>query len=226
MSARNENLTALVGRALNSNVSKNQHRWKKSLNGEMCRVLNDAAKRLEWAWGVDIKEGSKSYPVNTHYAFYEIREWIEECQQPSRPEVEHKSLKSLLKVGPPKRFSELVHDGLIKTVYEDRNAGSYSDALRCAASGDRSAGRAFRKILNAIKVAYFMDRYGPDAAPIPRVHFLHRNLLEIADLLKLADLTHEGIVEFLDDLCPCRKRHTPDAIRKLRKRAVRHSPKP
>ena len=167
-----------------------------------------------------MKDGPKSYPINTHYAFSEIREWIEECQQPNRPEIEHKSLKSLVK-GPPKCFSELVDDGLIKTVYEDRNAGSYSDALRCAASGDRSAGRMFRQVLNAIKVAYFINRYGPDAAPIPRVHFLHRNLLEITDLLNLSDLTHGGTVEFLDDLCPCHKRHTPDAIRKLRKRAVR-----
>ena len=209
---------------MNSGVGKNQHRWKKSLNSDICRVLDNAAKRLKWAWGVDMKDGSKSYPVNTDYAFYEIKEWIDECQQPSQPEVEHKSLKSLLKLGPPKCFSELVDDAIIKTVYEDRNAGSYGDALKCAASGDRSAGRAFRKILNAVKVAYVINHYGADTVPIPRVHFLHRNLLEIADLLHLGDLTHEGVVEFLDDLCPCRKRHTPEAIRKLRKRVVHRGP--
>jgi hypothetical protein len=219
-------LTVLLGRALNPTVGKNQHRWKKSLDKDICRVLDDAAKRLEWAWGVDMKAGSKSYPENTDYAFCEIKEWIKECRYPSQPEVERKSLKSLLKLGPPKSLSDLVDDAIIKTVYEDQNAGSYGDALRCAASGDRSSGRTFRKILNAVKVAYVINHYGTYAAPIPRVHFLHRNLLEIVDVLDLGDLTHEGIVEFLDDLCPCRKRHTQDAIRKLRKRVVRREPGP
>jgi hypothetical protein len=221
-----QDLTAFVGRALNSNVGKNQHRWKKSLNGDICRVLDDAAKRLEWAWGVDTEGGSKSYPVNTHYAFYEIKAWIEECQHPSRPEVEHKGLKSLLKLGPPKSFSELVDDAIIEIAYEDQNAGSYRDALRCAASGDRSAGRTFQKILNAVKVAYVMNHYGEYAAPKPRVHFLHRNLLELAHVLHVSDLTPEGMVEFLDDLCPCRERHTTGAIRKLRKRVVHRRPGP
>ncbi|SPE32803.1 hypothetical protein SBA2_700004 [Acidobacteriia bacterium SbA2] len=215
-------LTVLVGRALNPTVGKNQHRWKNSLDDDMCRVLEDAAGRLEWTWEVD-KKDPKSYPVNTINAFYEIRGWMEDCKRGERPEVEHKGLR-LHKSRPPKRFSELVDDSFIKIVYEDQNAGSYSDALRCAASGDRSAGRTFRKILNAVKGAYFIVHYGEHAAPKPRVHFLHRNLLEIADELQLSDLTPEGMAEFLNDLCPCGKNHKPDAIRKLRRRTVHHRP--
>jgi len=205
-------------------VSKNQHRWKESLNADICGVLDDAAARLEWAWEVDMKY-PRSYPVNTDYAFYEIKEWIEECQRGSQPETERKPL-ILRRSRPPKNFSELVDDGIIRAVFEDQNVGSYNDALKCAASGDKSAHRTFRKILKAVEPAYLISHFGEEHAPRPRVHFLHRNLLEIADLLHLSDLTHEGIVEFLDDHCPCRKRHTPDAIRKLRKRVVRRRPKP
>jgi hypothetical protein len=216
-------LTALVDRALNPNVGKNQHRWQKSLDADICGVLENAAARLEWAWNLDLKS-PKSYPWNTYYSFHEINEWIEECQRKGQPEVERKGLR-LRRSRPPRRFSELVDEGVIKAVYEDQNAGSYNDALKCAASADKSAHRTFRKILNAVEPAYLISHFGDDFAPKPRVHFLHRNLLELAESLLLSDLRHEGIVEFLDDLCPCRKRHTADAIRKLRKRAVGRRPK-
>jgi hypothetical protein len=45
------------------------------------------------------------------------------------------------------------------------------------------------------------------------------------ELVKLADLnalTHPGIVEFLDDLCPCGENHTQEAVRKLRTRKPKH----
>lgn len=165
----------------------------------------------------------KSFPVNTNYAFGEIKEWIDECRRGGKPEIERKGLR-LRRSRPPKRFSELVDDGVIRAVFENQNVGSYSDALKLAASGDKSAHFTFWKILKAIEPAYLISHFGDDAAPKPKVNFLHRNLLDLADLLRLSDLTHEGIVEFLDDLCPCRKRHTADAIRKLRKRASRCGP--
>ena len=213
-----------MGKALNPPVAKNQHRWKRTLNGNMCSVLEEAAARLAWAWQVDLKH-PRSFPVNTNYAFYVINEWIEECQRGGQPEVERKS-PILRRSRPPRSFSELVDDGIIRTVFEDQNVGSYTDALKLAASGDKAAHSTFRKILNAVEPAYLVSHFGDNAAPKPRVHFLHRNLLQIVDVLDLRDLIHEGIVEFLDDLCPCRKTHTADAIRKLRKRVARRSPKP
>jgi hypothetical protein len=54
-----------------------------------------------------------------------------------------------------------------------------------------------------------------------RVHFLPRELLDIVKLLKLNDLTSEGLVDFFDDLCPCGKKHHAEAIRKLGKRIAK-----
>jgi hypothetical protein len=216
-------LTAPVDRALNPNVDKNQHRWKGSLGDDICSVLDDAAARLAWAWKVDMKY-PRSFPMNTSYAFSEIDEWIKECQRRGEPKVERKGLPNS-RFRPPKRFSELVDDRVIRAVFEDQNVGSYSDALKLAASGDKAAHFTFMKILKAVAPAYRICHFGDDAAPKPRVHFLHRSLLKLATSLDLSDLTHDGIVEFLDDLCPCGKRHTADAIRKLRKRAADRRPK-
>src|SRR5262249_18729108 len=106
----------------------------------------------------------------------------------------------------------------IRAVYEQQNDGTYQEALKLAAFVDGKASSAWRKILHAVDAAYLIDRYGDQAAPKPRVQFLHRELLKIAALADLNDLSHQGIVEFLDDLCPCGERHTAEAIRKLRKR--------
>jgi hypothetical protein len=75
-----------------------------------------------------------------------------------------------------------------------------------------------RKITRALDLAYLIIYQGIEQAPKPRVHFLHRSLLDIADSAHLRDLTPEGIVEFFDDVCPCGVKHRQDAIRKLRKR--------
>lgn len=203
-------------------MGKNQHRWKESLDADILGVLEDAAARLESAWKKDMKY-PKSFPVNTNYAFGEIKEWIDECRRKGEPEIERRRL-GIPRWRSPKRFSDLVGDGVIRAVFEDQNVGSYSDALKLAASGDKSAHRTFWKILKAIEPAYLISHFGDDAAPKPKVNFLHRNLLDLANFLRLSDLTHAGIMEFLDDLCPCRKRHTADAIRKLRKRAARRGP--
>ena len=104
---------------------------------------------------------------------------------------------------------------MIEVIYESQNTDTYVGALKQASQGNRSK---FRKILRAAGKAYIMHQVGEHAGPPPKVHFLHRGLLEIAKLAGLAYLKDEGILEFLDDLCPCGKSHRPDAIRKLRKR--------
>ena len=75
-----------------------------------------------------------------------------------------------------------------------------------------------RKILKAVEKAFEIDTIGFERLPKPRIHFLHRRLLELASWIGISDLTHSGILEFLDDLCPCGKQHTPESIRKLRTR--------
>ena len=195
-------------------VSRNQHRWRRSLDDENRRLLDEAANRLAWAWETDM-EDPKSYPMNTDYAFSEIKRQIKDRQLPDRIANRTRVFDLPAPPPPPKCFAELVHEGTIRAVYENQNAGSYNDALKRAAKEDHAT---FRKILNAIGQAYLIDHAGPEVAPKPRNHFLHRNLLEIANSLDLSDLKHVGILEFFDDLCPCGKAHQPDAIRKLRKR--------
>jgi hypothetical protein len=198
-------------------MSKDRHRWKEWLGKDIRGVLEDAEERLEQAWQLDLTYPN-SYPLNTKHAFQEVKERILECQPQGRSQVSSKALKlGLLRTPPPKHFSDLVADGTIRAVYEEQNTGSYIDALRRARSGEKTATRAFRKILNAVEAAYYVEHFGDDAAPKPRVHFLHRNLLEIADSLD-PNWRHEAIVDFLDYLCPCHKKHGLDAIRKLRQR--------
>jgi hypothetical protein len=217
MSAMRKGLTAAGRAALNARVSRNQHRWRESLDENLCGVFNDAAARLEWAWKVDIRH-PKTYPLNTSYAFGEIKEWIREAQQGGLRRERKRA--RLPRPRPPRRFSDLVDDQTVRAVYEDQNADSYFEALKRAASADKSAHLTFHKILNAVESAYVINHFGDELAPRPRVHFLHRNLLELAGVVRLDDLTHKGIVEFLDDLCPCGQRHQLDATRKLRKRVI------
>ena len=192
-------------------VGKNQHRWKKSVDDRIRGVLEEAAKGLEWAWKLD-KKHARSYPINTWYLFVQIEERLED-----KPVV-RTGIKLPRPSPPPQSLSELVDDKTIGGIYEEQNEGSYKDALKQAAAGYGEGTSAWRKILRAVDGAYANNFYGIEHAPKPKVHFLHRNLLEIASLAQLSDLTHEGIAEFLDDLCPCGKTHKPDAIRKLRVR--------
>jgi hypothetical protein len=200
-------------------VSKNQHRWKRSLDDKNRRLLEEAADTLAWAWKTDMKD-PKSHPMNTELALSGIRKQIKDRQLPSRNANPAMVFELPAPPPPPKCFSELVNEGTIRAVYENQNAGSYKDALKRAAKEDDAT---FRKILNAIGQAYHIDRAGPEVAPKPRNHFLHRNLLELAALVGLDDLNHQGVVEFLDDLCPCAIRHQTDAIRKLRQRLAAKS---
>lgn len=194
-------------------MGKDQHRWKLSVSDHARRVLEESAQRLKWAWETD-KKYPKSYPSNTDCEFAEINRQLTKGSG-----GKSRTLQDTGQVPPspslPKRLSELVHEKTIKTVYEQQNDGSYQGALKSAASGDEAA---WRKILRAVSAAYLVDRLSPELAPKPQIHFLHRELLDIANLTGLSEITHQGIVEFLDDLCPCGKRHQPEAIRKLRKR--------
>jgi hypothetical protein len=200
-------------------VGKDQHRWQKSIDDRALGVLKRAKERLEWAWKTDIRTPS-SYPSNTGYAFHEIkgdlRARISEGEQIQRQLVEIPPPPP-----PPKRLSELVREQTIRAVYEQQNEGNYQEALRQAACGNPKGDLIWRKIWRAIDAAYAIDRYGEELAPKPRVQFLHRNMLEIADLAGLGDLHHEGTVEFLNDTCPCGRKHKSDAVRKLRRRWAR-----
>jgi hypothetical protein len=197
-------------------VSENQgHRWKDWVENDAIRqILEDAAESIAWAWGVD-QEYPKSYPVNTGQLLYEIKTRIEESLKSRKLLPIRKGSKRPLRLQPPESFSELIADRAIQLVYEDQNSGMYKDALVRASRGDRST---FRKIVRAIEKVYVMDQLGPDALPRPRTQFLHRNILQIAKVSGLSDQKDEGMLEFLDDLCPCGTKHQLDAIRKLRER--------
>jgi len=194
-------------------VSKNRHRWKVWIDDHrISEVLEDAAERLSWAWNVD-KERPEKFPVNTWYQFVQIEEQLEN-KTPVR-----KGIKVPPPPPPPKKLSDLVDDSVIKAAYEDQNDGRYEDALIEARGGFEAGYRAMRKVTRALDLAYLVIYQGIEQAPKPRVHFLHRSLLQIAESRHLRDLTQQGIVEFFDDVCPCGVKHSPDAIRKLRKRA-------
>ena len=131
-------------------------------------------------------------------------------------------VSSLGKVPPlprtPQRLSDLIQESTIKAAYEDHNETSYEDALKRAAAGLDEGYLAWRKIMRALDVAYTIRQDGLDFAPMPRVQFLHRRLLEIVYSEHLTGMVQEGIVEFFNDVCPCGGDHKEDALRKLAKR--------
>jgi hypothetical protein len=189
-----------------------QHRWKNNLDDRLLAVFEEAAERVKWAWDID-RKSPKSYPVNTEYAFSEIQQQLRKADSASRVSAQRRTAIKL--PPPPRKFSELVEEKDIKAIYEDQNVGSYQEALREA--GSYRNFRAWKKILRAVDAAYLVP-LGTELAPKPRVHFLHRELLRIADSEPLAGLTVPGLVGFLDDLCPCGKKHKLDAVRKLQGR--------
>lgn len=193
-------------------MSKNQHRWKTWIEDDRVRgVLEKAAKGLEWAWKIDKKDPSK-FPVNTWWLFVQIEDELK-----NKPRA-HGNITLPPPHGPPEKLSDLLGERTIKSAYEDHNEGSYEDALKLAAMGYDEGYSAWRKIRRALDVAYLIRHYSIDAAPMPRVHFLHRQLFDIADSEHLRDLNLDGIAEFFDDVCPCGKNHKADTLRKLRKR--------
>ncbi len=102
--------------------------------------------------------------MNTARVFHELRD-----------RLRGKDVRKPITVGPKprhRRLSDLVDDKSIRAVYEDRNDGTYQEALRLVLDV-KVGGRYWRKILRAIDHAF---QYG-DYPPPPRVQFLHRNLL-------------------------------------------------
>lgn len=181
-------------------------------------MLEKAALRLKRAWNTD-QQNPKSYPMNTSWILGQIKEALEDKHRVPTG-------GKLLRVPrTPKNLSDLVEDELISVVYEDHNQGTYEDALSHAAHGFRGSQKWWRKILRAVETAYFIEYFGAEFAPMPKVHFLHRNLLKLLESEPLRGLTREGILEFLDDMCPCGKKHTLEAIRKLEERRTKHKRK-
>jgi hypothetical protein len=179
-------------------------------------VLEAAARGLAWAWKID-RESPKKFPVNTWYLFIQIDEQLRNAP------VVRTGIKIPPPPPPPKKLSDLLEERTIRAVYQDQHGGKYEDALKQAAKGEDEGYLAWRKIVRALDLAYVIKYHGLDFAPMPHVHFLHRELLKLADSEHLCDLSLEGIVEFFDDVCPCGKKHQPDAVRKLRKRAMSKS---
>ena len=205
------------GAVLNARVQKNQHRWLLSVRDrdpdtKIVKALKAFKEDLKRAWMVD-KEDPESFPINTGEAFFEIRKQL--VKQPLDASRLHLDLMPPLP-SPPEQFLDLVDESEIETVFEQQNEESYKNALKLAMSGGRRGELIWRKILLAVDHAHFIKLHGPQVIPKPRIQFLHRELLKMTEPLGINDLTHEGIAEFLDDMCPCGIKHKSGTIRKLR----------
>ena len=193
------------------NVGKNRHRWKAWVDDHVRHVLERAAEHLKWSWREDNKS-PRAFPLQTWWVFVQVKEEL--AGGPAR-----RTGIKLRRHQPPKKLSDLLREGTVKVAYEDHNQGTYEDALKQADLGYDEGYSAWRKIKRALDVAYIILYYGAEFAPRPRVNFLHRELLGIADSDEgLRDQDLAGLAEFLDDICPCGRKHQPDAIRKLRGR--------
>jgi hypothetical protein len=196
-------------------VSTHQHRWKEWIEDpRVYDLLESLAGELKRSWKLD-KKYPQRFPVNTWWLFVQIEDKLK-----NKPVLIAKS-RMPPPPGPPEKLSDLIAERTIKAAYEDHNDGSYEDALKLAATGYKEGHSAWRKIKRALDVAYVILNHGIDFAPMPRVQFLHRRMLEIVESKHLRDQTLGGVVEFFDDTCPCGHKHQADAIRKLKKRAGR-----
>jgi hypothetical protein len=193
----------------------NEHRWKKSLDVRIVGVLEEAAEQLRISWKFD-GEYPNSYPLNTDHVLSETM-----ARLTNEARVAH-SLNVLRKSRVPvKSLYDLIDESTVRRLYEQQHSGGYSQALRQASEGYGSGLAAWKRIVACLVPGYLLAFEGTDGIPKPRVHFLHRSLLEIAKSLELNHLTKEGMGEFLDDVCPCGKKHNAEAIRKLRKRVTK-----
>ena len=193
-------------------MTKNRHRWKRWIDDDGVRdLLGGISEALKRSWKLD-KKHPRSFPLNTWWLFVQLEDQVE-----NKP-VQRTSVKRSAPPQPPQKLADLLYEDTIRSAYEDQNGGGYEDALKQAAKGYDEGYAAWRKILRALNASYMIRYYGIDFAPKPRVHFLHRRLLEIVDSKHLRGLNLEGIMEFFDDVCPCGNKHQADALRKLRKR--------
>jgi hypothetical protein len=198
-------------------VSKKGHRWKEWVEDErVLKVLGDAAVVLKCAWERDQKN-RKKFPVDTWANFYDLSDALDLRTR----KQSGKRIRLVRERPAPQRLSELLDEALIKTVYEEHNAKSYEHGLNEARQDYGKGKKAWKKVHNAIAIAYTIMYEGLEYAPRPRNDFLHSNLLALANLAGLGDLNNAGLAEFFDDTCPCRKKHTSEAIRKIRERAAK-----
>lgn len=175
--------------------------------------MEDAAEALKQAWEWD-NEHPKTYPVNTDHALWETRLQL-------KGRARKRKTTKLPAYRRPKCLRDFVDEGAVRRIYEQQHSGSYQDALQQAADGFGAGFVAWQKIVDCLPAAYLLSFGGEEMLPKPKVHLLHRELLEIARSLEIDDLVKEGLAEFFDDLCPCGKKHTAEAIRKLGKRVTK-----
>jgi hypothetical protein len=180
-------------------------------------ILDNGARSLARAWTNDRKY-PHSYPINTSHVFAQLEQQIRLRSVPNTARG--------IRLPPPqipRALAELVTEKTIKAVYENQNVGSYKEALKQAAAAIEESASAWRKILRAIDAAYAIDRFGHEVAPAPRLHFLHRRLLRLAESEMLGGgyWRQNALQNFFNHMCPCGKAHKSDALRKLGQRLAR-----
>lgn len=187
-----------------------------SLSESQIELLKDTAKQLRIAWKRDTETPDR-YPWDTDYVFCRATE-----------DLQGKSPRVISEFPPPRKprcLYDLVAERSIKASYEDHNRGSYEQALKLASKGEgKNSWAAFQKILRAMERVYLASYFALELLPAPKVHFLHRRLLELAKVVRMEDpkyLRDKWLVDFLDDLCPCGKAHSKEAVRKLKERLPR-----
>lgn len=183
-----------------------------SLGEQRVATVVNFAKDLRLAWKNDSRY-PRSYPEATDWWFTEI---AQQLNDKGASRVRTGKLPDIFQTPAAQHVGDLFDEQSIKAVYEDMNSDHYDDALKLADSGKPGATKAIHKLLKAAQVSDLIER--GFAHPHPRVHFLHRRLLDFAAMLGLDDLTNKGLEEFFGDLCPCGRKHNAEALRKLRKR--------
>jgi len=157
------------------NKRADQHRWRNSVSDQIQRHLENAAKELKESWSIDGGD-PRSYPFMSEIVLNELRDRIRyqprSTKLPSVPEPQPQP--------EPEKLMDLIEEKIVRAVYEDQNSGNYKDALRKASAGGKRGLAAWRKILRSIDRAYEIGIHGAGVAPMPRIHFLHRELLDIA----------------------------------------------
>jgi hypothetical protein len=189
------------------------HRWKNSLTPEHVAILEEAAGALKQAWEWD-NESPESYPLNMDHALWETKLQLK-GQRRKRKTTKMPAYRR------PKCLHDFIDESVVRMLYEQQHSESYQDALERAADGFGAGFAAWRKIVNCLPATYLLAMGGEWNLPKPKVHFLHRELLDIAASLGIDDLVKEGLAEFFDDLCPCGKKHNAETIRKLAKRVTK-----
>jgi len=176
------------------------------------QVLEELALNLAWSWRIDART-PKSFPMNTYHLIWEAKNQLFPKKTPDT-----KRRKMPRPSPPPKRFADLLSEERMKFIYEHQHNESYEDAVALAGKWGRDSSRAFHKLIRVAQVDYGATMSGLDEMPKPKVHLLHRELLDIAVKLTEDDFTNAGFEEFFEDICPCKRKHNAEAIRKLRKR--------